>query len=68
MQAPLLLHGVDVSGSRFFSRPAVRAAADFAAAAHAGQMRKTRQPYVTHCLETALIVEGLLSPTEEDER
>lgn len=23
---------------------------------------------MTHCIETALIVEGLLSPTEEDER
>ena len=33
-----------------------------------GQIRKTRQPYVTHCIETALIVEGLLSPTEEDAR
>ena len=33
-----------------------------------GQVRKTRQPYVTHCIETALIVEGLLSPTEEDQR
>lgn len=33
-----------------------------------GQVRKTRQPYVTHCIETALIVEGLLSPTENDER
>lgn len=33
-----------------------------------GQVRKTRQPYVSHCIETALIVEGLLSPTEEDER
>ena len=31
-------------------------------------MRKTRTPYVTHCIETALIVEGLLSPTEDDER
>lgn len=33
-----------------------------------GQVRKTRQPYVAHCVETAVIVEGLLSPTEDDER
>ncbi|KAL4419557.1 hypothetical protein ABPG77_006888 [Micractinium sp. CCAP 211/92] len=65
---PMLLHGVDVSGSRFFSRPTVQQAVDFAAEAHSGQVRKTRAPYVTHCIETALIVEGLLSPTEEDER
>ncbi|PRW20358.1 GTP diphosphokinase chloroplastic isoform X1 isoform A [Chlorella sorokiniana] len=67
-QPPVLVHGVDVAGSRFFSRPIVRQAADFAAAAHSGQIRKTRQPYVTHCIETALVVEGLLSPTEEDAR
>ncbi|PSC74447.1 Guanosine-3, 5 -bis(diphosphate) 3 -pyrophosphohydrolase [Micractinium conductrix] len=67
-QAPLVLHGVDVGGSRFFRRPVVQRAADFAAMAHSGQVRKTRQPYVTHCIETALIVEGLLSPTEEDQR
>ncbi|KAL4853513.1 putative GTP diphosphokinase RSH1 [Chlorella vulgaris] len=67
-QDPLLLHGVDVSGSRFFSRPVVLQAAEFAAAAHRGQVRKTRTPYVAHCVETALIVEGLLSPTEEDDR
>lgn len=67
-QDPLLLHGVDVSGSRFFSRPMVLQAAEFAAAAHRGQVRKTRTPYVAHCVETALIVEGLLSPTEEDDR
>ena len=36
--------------------------------AHEGQLRKTKQPYVTHCIETALIVEALLSPNEDDER
>lgn len=36
--------------------------------AHAGQVRKTGEPYVTHCIETALIVEQLLSPDEEEER
>ena len=33
-----------------------------------GQARKTGEPYVAHCIETALIVEELLSPTEEDAR
>ena len=33
-QDPLLLHGVDVSASRFFARPAVLRAADFAERAH----------------------------------
>ena len=41
---------------------------DLAAKAHEGQIRKTRQPYVTHCIETALIVEALLSPNEDDDR
>ena len=114
LQAPVLLHGVDVSGSRFFGRTSVQRAANFAAEAHRclggllgcwsrqigadmpgdaspcshrlnavlvrllsvislhccrrGQVRKTREPYVTHCIETALVVEGLLSPTEDDER
>ena len=65
---PRFLHGVDVTGSRFFCRPAVQRAVDFAAAAHRGQVRKTREPYVAHCVETARIVEGLLAPTEEDAR
>ncbi len=67
-QTAPLLHGVDVSGGRFFCRPAVLRAVEFAAEAHAGQRRKTGAPYVTHCIETAMIVEGLLSPAEDDER
>eukprot|EP00887_Chlorella_sp_A99_P008297 scaffold12.g8297.t1 len=67
-QEPVLLHGVDVSASRFLRRPGVLRAVAFAAEAHRGQMRKTREPYITHCIHTALIVEGLLSPTEDDER
>lgn len=34
MQPVMLLHGVDVGSSRFFKRPVVKRAADFAAAAH----------------------------------
>jgi ppGpp synthetase/RelA/SpoT-type nucleotidyltranferase len=63
-----VLHGVDVSDSRFLSRPRVLCAVEFAAHAHRGQTRKTGDPYVAHCLETALIVERLLSPSEEDTR
>jgi hypothetical protein len=33
-----VLHGVDVTGSGFFSNPRVLAAVEFAAAAHAGQV------------------------------
>lgn len=33
-QPPMLLHGVDVSSSRFFSRPTVQQAVEFAAHAH----------------------------------
>jgi hypothetical protein len=68
-QVPVVeLHGVDVTNSRFLTRPLVVRAAHFAAEAHRGQVRKTREPYVTHCIETALIVEGLIAPTEDDER
>ncbi len=67
----LLLHGVDVTGSAMLTRPGVIAAAAFAAQAHQGQMRLTRQPYITHCVETAAITESLLSLTfygEDDDR
>lgn len=67
-QEELVLYGVDVTGSDFLTRPAVRRAVEFAAAAHAGQVRKTGEPYVAHCIETALIVEDLLSATEDDLR
>ena len=63
-----LLHGIDVGGSKYFGRRRVLRAVDLAAQAHEGQVRKTRQPYVTHCIETAMIVEALLSPNEDDER
>jgi len=65
---PAALYGIDVTGSRFFTRPAVQRAVDFAALAHKGQFRKNKEPYVAHCVATAAIVEGLLAPTEEDTR
>lgn len=39
LQECLEVHGVDVSDSAFFCRPAVLRAVEFAAAAHAGQVR-----------------------------
>ncbi|GLC43641.1 hypothetical protein PLESTM_001498700 [Pleodorina starrii] len=60
VQARTYLHGVDVTHSRFFQIPAVLAAVEFAAEAHQAQRRKTGEPYVTHCIETALIVEACL--------
>jgi ppGpp synthetase/RelA/SpoT-type nucleotidyltranferase len=62
------LFGVDVTGSRFFNRPAVLRAVEFAAEAHKDQFRKTQEPYVAHCVATAAIVERLLAPTEDDAR
>ena len=70
-QEKVVLHGVDVTGSNFLSRPAVLEAAAFAEAAHQGQMRRTGDPYIMHCVETACIVEGLLAlseVTEDDAR
>ncbi|GLI66621.1 hypothetical protein VaNZ11_010546 [Volvox africanus] len=62
VQPRTYLHGVDVTNSRFFQHPSVLAAVGFAADAHAHQRRKTGEPYVTHCIETALIVEACLPP------
>ena len=66
-----LLYGVDVTGSKFLGRPEVVKAAEFAAHAHAHQRRRTGEPYVTHCVATAKIVEGLMASSriqEADER
>lgn len=52
---------MDVTGSQFLSHSEVVKAADFAARAHAGQMRLTGNPYVMHVIETARIVEGILA-------
>ncbi|GIL60849.1 hypothetical protein Vafri_15365 [Volvox africanus] len=62
VQPRTYLHGVDVTNSRFFQHTSVLAAVGFAAEAHAHQRRKTGEPYVTHCIETALIVEACLPP------
>jgi len=58
----VLLYGVDISGSRLLTLPEVQVAASFAAEAHKGQVRKTNEPYITHCIATAQIVEALMGP------
>ncbi|GFR50313.1 hypothetical protein Agub_g12507, partial [Astrephomene gubernaculifera] len=67
VQPRTYLHGVDVTGSRFLRLPRVVAAVEFAAAAHASQRRKTGEPYVRHCIETALIVEACLPQHHSEE-
>jgi hypothetical protein len=62
----VLLHGVDVSRSALLGDERVLAAARFAAAAHEGQVRKTGEPYVAHCVEAALIVERNLPRREAE--
>lgn len=62
-----LMHGVNVTHSRFFDQPKVKEAVAFAAEAHRGQARKTKEPYVAHCIETACIVEEVLDLAEDSE-
>lgn len=59
---------MDVSNSEYLKRPSVEAAVHFAERAHHGQKRKTGEPYITHCIHTALILEDLLSPSLQDSR
>ena len=61
------MHGIDVTNSRFFDQPKVQEAVAFAAEAHMGQLRKTKAPYITHCIETACIVEEVLDLAEDSE-
>lgn len=67
-KANLVLHGVEIPAWSLLNKPELQRAVDFAAMAHAGQFRKTGDPYVAHCIETALIVEQLLSPKEDGAR
>ena len=67
VQEENLMHGVDVTHSRFFDQPKVKEAVAFAAEAHRGQARKTKEPYVAHCIETACIVEEVLDLAEDSE-
>ena len=64
IQERTILYGVDVTGSISFQDPTVLRAVEFAAEAHKDQRRKTGEPYVSHCIEAALIVENMLPPTQ----
>ena len=62
------LHGVDITYSTYLDRPGPLEAAAFAAKAHAGHVRKSGEPYVQHCVQTALLTEEMvlhLFDTEE---
>jgi (p)ppGpp synthase/HD superfamily hydrolase len=66
VQERIVLYGVDVTNSHSFKHPEVLRAVEFAAEAHMGQFRKTGEPYVSHCIEAALIVENMLPPVHQN--
>ncbi|PON62440.1 RelA/SpoT family [Trema orientale] len=59
----LILEGVDVTGYPIFSDPKVQKAIAFAKKAHHGQLRKTGDPYLTHCIHTGRILAMLVPST-----
>lgn len=67
-QDATIIHGVDITRSRLLHTDAAQRALQFAERAHAGQYRKTGEPYVAHCIETALIVERNLPRVSDDSR
>ncbi|KAJ8650556.1 hypothetical protein MRB53_003579 [Persea americana] len=56
----LILEGVDVSGYPVFKNAEVQKAIAFAKEAHYGQLRKTGEPYLTHCIHTGRILAALV--------
>lgn len=42
----------------------VQRAIEFAKEAHAGQFRRTGEPYITHCIHTARILAALIPPQQ----
>ncbi|KAL4199464.1 hypothetical protein AMTRI_Chr03g145100 [Amborella trichopoda] len=56
----LVLDGVDVTGYLIFNDAKVQKAIAFARKAHHGQMRKTGEPYLTHCIHTGKILAALV--------
>ncbi|KAH1157019.1 hypothetical protein GYH30_029689 [Glycine max] len=55
-----MLDGVDVTGYPIFDDAKVQKAIAFARKAHRGQMRKTGDPYLTHCIHTGRILAALV--------
>ncbi|XP_024538445.1 uncharacterized protein LOC9657573 isoform X1 [Selaginella moellendorffii] len=58
--ASLVFDGVDVSDYPIFQDEKVQRAVSYAREAHAGQMRMTGDPYITHCIHTAKILAALV--------
>lgn len=56
----LILDGVDVTGYHIFNDAKVQKAIAFARKAHHGQLRKTGDPYLTHCIHTGRILAVLV--------
>ncbi|KAF6170189.1 hypothetical protein GIB67_038722 [Kingdonia uniflora] len=59
----LIFDGVDVTGYPIFQDAKVQKAIAFARKAHEGQIRKTGDPYVTHCIHTGRILAALVPST-----
>ncbi|KAI4295309.1 hypothetical protein L6164_035369 [Bauhinia variegata] len=59
----VILDGVDVTGYPIFNDVKVQKAIAFARKAHHGQMRKTGDPYLTHCIHTGRILAMLVPST-----
>ncbi|WJX60128.1 GTP diphosphokinase [Trifolium repens] len=60
-QPGTIIHdGVDVTGYPIFNDAKVQKAIAFARKAHRGQMRKTGDPYLSHCIHTGRILAGLV--------
>ncbi|KAB1205525.1 Guanosine-3',5'-bis(diphosphate) 3'-pyrophosphohydrolase [Morella rubra] len=55
-----ILEGVDVTGYSIFNELKVQKAIAFARKAHYGQLRKTGDPYLTHCIHTGRILATLV--------
>ncbi|KAL7003796.1 GTP diphosphokinase [Sarracenia purpurea var. burkii] len=55
-----ILDGVDVTGYPIFNDAKVQKAIAFARKAHHGQLRKTGDPYLTHCIHTGKIIAVLV--------
>ncbi|KAL9164247.1 hypothetical protein ABFS82_06G093100 [Erythranthe guttata] len=55
-----VLDGVDVTGYPIFNDGKVQKAIAFARKAHQGQIRKTGEPYLSHCIHTGKIVAVLV--------
>ncbi|CAK9855092.1 unnamed protein product, partial [Sphagnum jensenii] len=56
----LVFDDVDVTDYKIFQKVEVQKAIAYAREAHMGQMRKTGEPYITHCVHTARILAALV--------